>query len=490
MNPVFLLIVILLPIVGSLFIMLPFKSSRTRNIYTEILVCLTSALAWYLLLHRPSSSVELFQFSNSLHVSLQLDDAGAVFTAIIATLWPLAVLYSFEYMEHEEHIPSFFLFYTMTYGITLGIALSENLVTMYFFYEMLTLVTLPLVIHERSKEAIRAGRVYIYYSLGGAAFAFIGMIFILNYGNTLSFIPGGVMNSTLLEGQTNLMLLIYVMTFCGFSVKAAMFPFCAWLPKAGVAPTPVTALLHAVAVVKAGAFAVIRLTYYSIGTDFLRGTWAQTLVMCLTLITILYGSTRALKETHIKRRFAWSTVSNLSYILFGATVMTSAGLVGAFSHMIFHALMKICCFFVAGSIICKTGREYIFQLDGFAKKMPRLFAIFTVSACALIGVPGLCGFISKWYLAKAAFDTEKPLPIIGVGVLLISAILTAIYMLTIWMRAYFPGKNFDYNTISDVKDPSWVMLLPLTVFAVLMVVFGLNATPIINYLTNTFTMFG
>ena len=269
----------------------------------------------------------------------------------------------------------------------------------------------------------------------------------------------------------------------GFSVKAAMWPFGAWLPKAGVAPTPVTALLHAVAVVKAGAFAVMRVTYYCFGTEFLRGTWAQTVLMIFVIFTIVYGCSRALKETHLKRRLAYSTMSNLSYILFGVVLMTPAGLVGALSHMIFHAAMKICSFFCAGAVIYKTERNYIHELDGFGRKMPKVFIIFTISGMALMGVPGLCGFVSKWNLAKAAVESTHPLAVAGIAALLISALLTAIYMMTISVRAFFPGKDFDYSKISDVEDPNWMMILPLVLFVIAMFIFGLHPEPMISALT-------
>ena len=352
--------------------------------------------------------------------------------------------------------------------------MAEDIVTLYFFYEMLTLVTVPLVLHTLSREAVLATRTYLYYSLGGAAFAFIGMIYILIYGNSSNFTPGGVMDLSRMGDNTNLLLLIYVICFCGFSVKAAMCPFSDWLPKAGVAPTPVTALLHAVAVVKAGAFATMRITYFSFGTELLRGTWAQYLLLALAIFTIVYGCSRALKETHFKRRLAWSTVSNLSYILFGVLLMSPLGLAGALTHMLSHALMKITAFFCAGAVIYKTGRNYIHQLDGFGKKMPKIMVIYTISALALMGVPGLCGFTSKWYLAKAAVATMNPIGYRGVAASLVSALLTAIYMLTVTVRVFFPGKDFDYESISDVEDPNWVMILPLVIFVIVMFVVGLH----------------
>ncbi len=475
MNAYMMVIAVLLPMAGGVLIpLLPFRKRNVMAFYIEMLVLITSALTFGLIMNPPSDAFVLFRFTGQLSISLKLDAAGSVFAVILAFLWPFATLYSFEYMKHEGRERVFFMFYTLTYGVTLGIAMAEDIVTMYFFYEMLTMVTLPLVLHTLTREAVLASRTYLYYSLGGAAFAFIGMIFILIYGSTSNFTPGGVLDMAALGEKANLLLFVYVLCFCGFSVKAAMCPFCAWLPKAGVAPTPVTALLHAVAVVKAGAFATMRITYFSFGADFLRGTWAQELVMALTVFTIVFGCSRALKETHFKRRLAWSTVSNLSYILFGITMMTPLGLIGAFSHMICHAVMKICSFFCAGAVIYKTGRTYIHELDGLGRKMPKVFVIFVVASLALMGVPGLCGFVSKWNLAKGAVASGNPLAYAGLGAILISALLTAIYMLTIVVRAFFPGKEFDYGTIADIKDPNWVMLLPLCVFVVVMFVIGLH----------------
>lgn len=483
MNANIMVIVVLLPMLaGALIPLIPYKNRVQMEIYIEGIVLLTSVLTFSLLLNRPEEAFVLFRFTGNLSISFRLDGLGTVFAGIVSALWPLATLYAFEYMKHEGHEKIFFMFYTITYGVTLGIALSEDIVTMYCFYEMLSIVTLPLIMHTLSREAILASRTYLYYSLGGAAFAFIGMIFILTYGTTSNFVPGGVLDVARLGDRTNVLLVVYVLCFCGFSVKAAMWPFSGWLPKAGVAPTPVTALLHAVAVVKAGVFTVMRVTYYSFGTEFLRGTWAQTVVMVLVIFTIVYGCSRALKETHLKRRLAWSTVSNLSYILFGVVLMTPLGLVGALSHMIFHAVMKICSFFCAGAVIYKTERNYIHELDGFGRKMPKVFTIFTISGLALMGVPGLCGFISKWNLAKAAVESQNPLAYAGVAALLISALLTAIYMMTISVRAFFPGKDFDYSTIRDVEDPGWMMILPLVLFVIAMFYFGLHSGPVVQAL--------
>lgn len=485
MNPILMLVVVLIPFAGGVLVpLIPFKKRTHMTVFIEAVVLLNTFLVLSLLTNRPADTLEVIGFTGNLNIAFKIDGMSMVFAGLVAALWPLATLYSFEYMKHEGHEKYFFLFYTVTYGVTLGIAMAANLLTLYFFYELLTLVTVPLVVHTLTREAILASRKYLYYSLGGAAFAFIGLIFIIMYGNSTDFVLGGVLDMAKVGGRENILRLIYVFSFLGFGVKAAVCPFNSWLPQAGVAPTPVTALLHAVAVVKSGAFAIIRITYFSYGVEFLRGTWAQNVVMGVVIFTIVYGCSRAVKETHLKRRLAYSTISNLSYILFGAVIMTPLGLVGALSHMVFHAVMKISSFFCAGAVMYKTGSHYIHELDGYGRKMPKVFAVFTVSSLALMGVPGLAGFISKWNLASAAVASDNVMAYFGIGALLISALLTAIYMLSIVVRAFFPHKDFDYETIRDVEDPNWYMILPLAVFAVAIVYFGLHSAPIVDFFTD------
>ncbi|MDE6893096.1 MAG: proton-conducting membrane transporter [Lachnospiraceae bacterium] len=480
-----ILSVILIPVIaGILVLLIPFKKRSHMEIFLESMVILNSILVWNLLLHRPENIFTLANFTGNLSISFDVDGMGMVFGGLVSALWPLATLYAFEYMTKEEHEKVFFMFYTMTYSVTLGISFSANLLTMYFFYELLTLVTVPLVMHTLTREAILASRKYLYYSLGGAAFAFIGLIFVIIYGTTTDFVPGGVLDLAKIGGRTNVLLLIYVIAFMGFGVKAAICPFNSWLPDAGVAPTPVTALLHAVAVVKSGAFAIIRLTFYSFGTEFLKGTWAQDVVMAIVMFTIVYGCSRAIKETHIKRRLAYSTVSNLSYILFGVTIMTPAGMTGALTHLAFHAVIKISAFFCAGAIMHQTDRQYVHELDGMGYKMPCVFGIFTTSALALMGVPGLAGFISKWNLASAAVESGNPLAYGGIACLLVSALLTAIYMFTIVIRAFFPGRGFDSSSLEGIKDPNWKMLAPLFIFTVFIIFFGLYSGPVTRFFTD------
>lgn len=481
-----LFVPIILPLIlGAILPLFHFTQRKVRCIYVESTVVLTSVLTWVLLLAEPEGKFRAINLAGILEVSFHLDGAAMIFAGLVSVLWPLATLYAFEYMEHEGGENRFFAFYTMTYGITLGIAFSANLMTLYMFYEMLTLITLPLVMHKMDRASILAGRKYVFYSIGGAAFAFIGFIFIMHYGTTIDFSYGGVLDLAKVGDKQELLRMVYVLAVLGFGVKAAIFPFHGWLPTVSIAPTPVTALLHAVAVVKAGAFAIIRITYYSFGTDFLHGTWAQGVVLSFVGATMLYCSSKAVKEQHLKRRLAYSTSSNLSYVLFGALIMTPAGLVGGFSHMLFHAVMKITLFFAAGAILCKTKKEYIYELDGIAKQMPIVMGCFTVAALALMGIPPLAGFISKWNLGTAAIKEGGTATKIVAGILIYSAFLTAVYLMTIVIRAYFPKETKEIEetkeTIETV-DPSWRMKFPMILLAAAILVLGVYSKPLIEFL--------
>jgi len=480
MSQYWILAAIAVPILGGIGIpLLPFRKRSHMLVYIAAVVLLTSAIVGALLLGGPMATFHVVHFVNDLSISFKIDGLGMVFAGLVAVLWPLATLYAFEYMTHEEHEKTFFLFYTMTYGVTLGIAFASDIMSMYLFYELLTLVTVPLVLHVLTREAILATRTYLYVSIGGAAFAMMSMIFVMVYGNTCEFTLDGVFSPVGILRHGALLLWIYLFSFIGFGVKAAVFPLSSWLPKAGVAPTPVTALLHAVAVVNAGAFAVIRLTYYIFGTEFLRGTWVQNAAMALTMFTIVYGCSRAVKESHIKRRLAWSTVSNLSYILFGALVMTPQGLVGALSHFVFHGFMKITSFFCAGAFMHQTGKKYVYEMDGMGKSMKIVFGTFAVSAFGLMGVPGFAGFISKWNLTAAAVESGNVLAYGGIACLLLSALLTAIYMLSVVCRAFFPGNR--ENLPEAVADPGWQMCLPLLVCAAVTLILGIWSEPLIDF---------
>ncbi len=482
MNQYWILIAILLPVIGGVSVrFLPYKKKWEFYLFLEGIILATSVIVWGLILSGTTEVFHVVHFVNDLSISFKIDGMTMVFAGLVSVLWPLATLYAFEYMEHHERQSTFFMFYSIAYGVTLGIAFASDMLTMYFFYELLTLSTVPLVMHTLKREAVLATRKYLYYSLGGAAFALMGMVFLMVYGDTLEFTMGGVLSMDKIVGHENMLLWIYLFSFLGFGVKAAIFPVSEWLPTAGVAPTPVTALLHAVAVVKAGVFAIIRLTYYSFGTEFLHGTWVQNVVMALAMFTTVYGCSRAVKEAHIKRRLAYSTVSNLSYIIFGITIMTPMGLVGALCHLICHAVMKICSFMCAGAFMHQTGKKYIYDMDGLGWKMPIVFCTLTFSGMGLMGVPGLAGFVSKWNLAAAAVDSKNPLAYLGIVCLLISALLTAIYMMSVVVRAFFPPWGFDREAIAGTTDPGWKMCVPIIICAVFTIFLGLFSTPLVDF---------
>ena len=484
MGDYWMLLPIVLPILcGACIPLFHFKKAAARRLYVGSVTLLNTILVFMIMfLIRPQGSFMLLNMAGKLSITFHMDGMGCAFGTLIAVLWPLASCYAFEYMKHEGKENTFFSFYTMTYGITMGIAFAGNLMTLYLFYELLTFVTLPLVMHGMSKKAVFAGRKYVTYSVGGAAFAFIGIAFILTFGDSIDFVYGGVLNQTYTAQQEMLLRAAYVLTTFGFGVKAAMFPLHGWLPTASVAPTPVTALLHAVAVVKAGAFAVLRITYFSFGTDFLRGSAAQYIIMAASLITILYGSAMALKEQHFKRRLAYSTVSNLSYIIFGASLMTPAGLTGALTHMLVHGVVKITLFFCAGAVLYKTGKEYVNDLRGMGRRMPVTFACFTVACAALVGVPPLPGFLSKWNLAKAALAASGPLETAGAAVLLVSAVLTAIYLFSLVIKACFPSKALP-RPATEYCEANAYMTVPLVLLCVIMVLLGVFAEPLTKILT-------
>ena len=479
MHPLLLLITILFPFVSGVVIYLSrLRSFKTLCIVSLVVTVVTSALAWAALLWGVSDELTVIRFAPSLVLLLRLDGLGRFFVGIVAALWPLTVLYACSYMENEKHLNMFFGFFAEAYGATLGVAMAGNLFTMYCFYELLTLTTVPLIIQPMTKAAVRATRTYLLFSLGGAAFAFASMMFLIANGMTEPFTLGGILDAHP-YGNDTVTALFWLFGFLGFGVKAAIFPLHKWLIKASVAPTPVTALLHAVAVVKSGAFAAIRLTYYCFGTSFLAGRWVQYAAIALTAFTIVYGSSMAVRETHFKRRMAYSTVANLSYILFGAALMTPEGLTGSLLHMAAHACIKILAFFCVGAVMHCTGRTSIFELDGIGKKMPVTFVCFTLSAFALMGLPPFSGFVSKWYLLTAAAKSGG-FAYVGAGALLVSALLTAIYMLTVVRRAWFPDKGADLASLEAVHEADWKMLVPLVILAAGTLLCGVFSAPILD----------
>ena len=477
-----LLSAVLCPIaLGACLPLFRFKRRLPREIYTIAVTLITGAMvvrnAFFT---QGDISFSFLRLTENVACSFRLDGLGRLFCCLVAFLWPLASLYAFEYMEHEKSPNSFFAWYLMAYGVTLGIATAGDIVTMYIFYELLTLVTLPLVMHGMTPVRTAAGIKYLYYSLFGAALAFAGIMLVLARGSSAAFTPGGVL-AGLSRGDVPLLRFGYILVFLGLGVKAAVFPLHAWLPAASVAPTPVTSLLHAVAVVKAGVFAVIRVTFYSFGADLIRGSAAQWIPFGLAAFTIVFGSVMAVREKHFKRRLVYSTVSNLSYILLGAALLSAGGLTGALLHMIYHALMKFTLFSVSGAVTTVTGKERVPELSGLGKRMPVTFAVFLFSSLAMTGIPPLSGFHSKWVLATAGIAAGGPIGIISVSVLILSAILTAGYLLFIAYRAWFSP---DADPAPRRTECGWRMTFSMLAVSLTTLTLSLFSGPLTAFISS------
>ncbi|MBR5520626.1 MAG: proton-conducting membrane transporter [Oscillospiraceae bacterium] len=477
MNYLIILPVVTAFLLGGCIAGMKFETTEKLNKYAVMAASLVSFCTAVVLISMGGEHVVLFSFNDALEIAFKVDGLSTIFAAMVSFLWPLAVVYATEYMKHEGGQQKFFTFYIMTFGVTLGIAFSANMLTLYLCYEMLTFITLPLVMHNIDNRSIYAGRKYLIYSVSGASVAFIGMMIIMSVAGNTEFVYGGLLTNV---SENTALLVAYVLMFVGFGVKAAIFPLHGWLPGASVAPTTVTALLHAVAVVKAGVFAIMRATYYLFGAEYLYGTWAQSVVMAIAVITICFGSWMALRSKHFKRRLAYSTVSQLSYILLGVTVMTADGFTGALSHMIFHALMKIVLFYTAGSVLYMNHKEYIRDVEGYGAKMPKTFACFALCSLALIGVPPLAGFFSKFSIATAAVKTGMVTGYMGVAALIFSALFTAMYLLQIVVLAYLPHKDFETASLTKVKEAPKAMTMPMVVITVTMVVLSLFSSQLFS----------
>ena len=479
MNPLLLLVPILLPIAGGFALLRihPDDDAR-RNFCAELLAIVNTLAVFALLFTVRREEAVVYSFMDGFSIALRADGAGSLFAGMAAFMWPFALLYAFSYMEEGPGRKNvFFAFYLISYGVTLGVAFAANLMTVYVFFEMLTLVTIPLVSYYGDHEGMYAGRVYAAYTIGGAALAFMPVLAATVWGEG-SFVFGG----SLKEGAPQTLLqFAFLFGFLGFGAKAAVFPLHAWLPKASVAPTPVTALLHAVAVVNSGVFAVIRLCWYSFGPDLVRGTPVQTVCLVLAAFTLLYAAAMAVKERHFKRRLAWSTVSNLSYMLFGIILLTPDGFGAGLSHMVFHGIMKLLMFLCAGAFMNRTGQAYIYEMDGAGRKMPFTFLCYTLGALAITGIPLTCGFVSKWNLLMAGLSEGSGAALAGTAALIVSAFLCAVYTLSISVRVFFPVQGKDrFRSREGNLDPDWRMCLPIAVFAVLVLVFGFFPGPVMK----------
>lgn len=467
-----LLIAIFLPlIVGVLLPVLPLKQRTYKLSLIFLTLALTAGLVLTAALQQNQTTITLFSFSETLSVRFHLDAVGTIFSLFSAFLWLCIGLYSFRYMQHEQREDRFFCFYLLALSFTLALDFAENVLTMYLAFELVTLSTFPLVLHNQKPESIRASLKYLFYSIAGAFLALFGVFLIAHYADTLSFTLGGVLDA-LTAGQHRA--LLQTAAFCmllGFGAKCGLYPLHGWLPSAHpVAPAPASALLSAL-IVKAGVLCCIRTSYFLFGADFLRGSWVQTVWMILALLTIFLGSMMAFREKRLKKRLAYSTVSQVSYILLGLSCFTADGATGALLHSIFHALIKSGLFMTAGAIIFQTGAVTVDELPGIGKKMPWTMLCFTILSLALVGIPPTGGFVSKWFLCIGALNADLgAFSYIAPVILLISALLTAGYLLPISLRGFLPGPGCIQT---QRQEASWQMLLPLFIVTLLSLLLGI-----------------
>lgn len=315
------------------------KNRGARNTLTGAALIVNLALVLLAVLRGPSE-LTLWSLTDTLSIYFHVDGVSRLFALLISCMWLCVGFYSFGYMKHEENESRFYLFYMISLGVLIGLSFSGNLVTMYMFYELMTLMTLPLVLHSMSKEAVGAGIKYLLYSVFGASLALLGMFFYARYGSSMTFTAGGVLTEQSMAGHEGLMLWGTFAMIVGFGVKAGMFPMHGWLPTAHpVAPSPASAVLSGV-ITKAGVLGIIRVVFYLAGADFLRGTWVQAAWMILALITVFMGSMLAYQERLFKKRLAYSTVSQVSYVLAGLSTLSPIGFVGALLHIVFHSVIK------------------------------------------------------------------------------------------------------------------------------------------------------
>ena len=478
--------VILLPMLsGVLLPVLKLRNRKGKLLFVAAVLTAEAALVT-VLAFRPAAEITLFKMTETLAVALRMDTVSKLFMLIASYAFLASGIFSFKYMEDEEKEGAFpedmfYCFFLLSLGALVGMDLAENLIAMYFFFEMITLLSMPLVLHERSKESIAAALKYLFYSVAGAFLA-LGMIFFLaRYSDSMSFVPGGQLNLSLVKGHENLLYTVVLLGLIGFGAKAGMYPLHGWLPTAHpVAPAPASAVLSGI-IAKAGVLAIIRVLYYSVGTSFLTGSFTQYALLGLSLLTVFMGSMMAFREKNFKKRLAYSSVSQISYVLFGLFLLNADGLLGGLMQVIFHACVNTCLFLTAGSVIVLTGIREVPEMKGLGKTMPKTFGAFTLASLSLIGIPPFAGFISKWYLAEGSLQSAIPvISWLGPVILLISALLTAGYLLPVSVAAFFPGKDFEGT--KKYSDGSPLLFVPLLVLAVFSLILGIGASPVREFL--------
>ncbi len=408
----------------------------------------------------------LGQLLPGAELHLTADGMGMVFAALASLLWVLAGFYAIGYMRGDRagNQTRFYAFYSLCLATAFGVAFAGDLLTFFIAYELLTVTTYPLVAHNGDDKALTAGRTYLGYLLSGGALVLLGIVIVYATTGELSFAAGGFVAGSMSPAMTGFVFALFAV---GFGTKAGLMPLHAWLPGAMVAPTPVSALLHAVAVVKGGVFAVGRAVGFVFGPAALTGIPAQTLLATAAAITIVTASVIALRQDHLKRRLAYSTIAHLAYIVLGFALLTPASYEGSLMHIVNHGALKITLFFAAGAIHIAAHKDYVSQLDGIGRRMPFTMTAFAVAAYGLAGLPPVGGFLSKWHLVLGAYDGGHTM---FAAVMAFSGLFTAAYLFPIVYRAFFRPPPADHPH----GEASSLMVAPLCITAGLAVLLGLG----------------
>ncbi len=449
---------------GLIVAVIPQTRSRLRNLVVLIFTTAGMIFTWRVALRVfAGENVAIAGRIGELPWSINPDPLGAVFGLIAATLWLFAAVYSFGYMAEKHEQRTYYAFLLISFSVTLGVAFSGNLLVLYLFYELLTFVTYPLVIHERSSEAVKAGAKYILYNLGGASVILVAIIITYGRAGSLDFAGGPILANSLQNGLDWLLLLFII----GFGVKAAIMPLHRWLPAAMAAPTPVSALLHAVAVVYAGVYGVLRVVYSVFGHELVGRLGFGTILPFVAACTIIVGVIIAAKQDVLKRRLAYQTISHLSYILLGAFTLQPWGLAGAMLHMISYSTLKTTLFFCAGIIAEQSGATKISKMGGVGWLLPKTMAVFSIAAIGMIGILPLNTFWGKYYLMKGSVAAGMwPLAL----VLIVSGIINAICFIPVVVNA-FRGERTRIN--GERGSRVTLMLAPAILLVIVALLMGL-----------------
>ena len=471
-----ILLTVLLPLVLGVY--LYFGKIENRNLKNIIIASIVGIVAVInILLTFFKGEFNLFKFTESLQVGFMIDGLGSFFSIAISIIWLLVTIYSFEYMKHEENEDKFYCFYLLTFASLMGMCYARNLISAYVFFELVSLCSFPLVMHSKTKESIKAAMKYLFYSLGGAFVALIGVVMlIVKLGaNDFSF---DVFTYKGTLGDTIYYSVALFLCVIGFGAKAGMFPLQSWLPTAHpVAPSNASALLSGV-ITKAGVFLIIRTLYFVVSPSVIEGTIFHYVLIILALITIILGSSMAWSCKDIKKRLAYSSVSQISYILLGLFMFNETALVGSLIHVLAHMCIKVTLFLVAGAMIYKTHKRNVDDLNGIGKAMPIVMVCFSIASLGLVGVPPLSGFYSKWFIASGALETSiGALKYIACAVLLVSAILTAAYLLPIMIKGFFTK---DVEVIK--VEPNKLMTIPLIILVSLVFLVGMFSGYIVDFI--------